>query len=440
VVLRQLSDQIPVGSVQGIGMSGHIGTHVLADSRVTPLGPAYTWQDARMEAVHDEVRQRMSDVEAASAMLARLPPTGAWPLNRLLWLRRHAPATLEHASFLLQPKDFVAFKLTGTVVSDPSSWRGAARPDGSRSDVLDRFGLPWILPAMRSPTEVIGEVTPEAGAQCGMPVATPVVNGWNDLNSSIVGAGLSRAGQGFDVTGTSEHLGGIAVESSSSPALVSYPFVLGAAPVGHLVYGVTSNCGNVITWLQAMLDLPADPAAFGPRLDRALGATRPGADGLQMVTYLAGERSPVWDPRATGRLAGITLRHHSAHLVRAALEGMAYNLRRIRELRPQAELTSYRVVGGPAQLASWNQLKADVLGVRLELTEVPQAAPLGAAILAAVGLGIHSSVEVAASAMVRVTDVVEPDDSARDVYDEPYGAYLRLCENDTTGFGRGIAP
>lgn len=436
--LQELTTRLPSSRIAGVGLSGQIGTHVLVDSDLDPLGPAYTWQDGRIADSQQHISERLSPAEATMAMGAHLPALGAWPLNRLVWLRDYSPESLERAALMLQPKDFILHKLTGRVASDASSWRGIVRPDGGASHLLDVFGLPSIVPAIIRPDEVVGTISQGASLECGLPASTPVVAGWNDLNCSVVGAGLCGPGTGFDVTGTSEHIGQICRSPGTAPGLVSYPIELDGSLTTHLVYGVSSNCGNVVTWLKALLAVPPGAGADRACIDQSISETTPGADGLSMLPYLSGERSPIWDPNATGVLSGLTSTHQSSHLIRAALEGVVFNLRRIVELLDSDHGSVYRAVGGPAQLDTWTQMKADVLNVRIELTDVPQSAPLGAAMLAAVGIGWHPHVGAAAAAMTRVARAIEPNVSRRTAYEDAYGAFLARAEVEERVRGRGI--
>jgi xylulokinase len=421
--LLGVSQELEGSDVLGLGVSGQIGTHVLANSAGEPIGPAYPWSDAprAREESSEPIRTAL-----AQETQAQLPQGGPWPLERLLWLQRNCPKTLADAAYLLQPKDLLIARLTGEVVSDPSSWRGLVRPDGSRTPQMAALGLPDVLPAMRRPEQVAGVVGPTAAALSGLPIGTKVYTGWNDMNCSLLGAGLTSSTAGFDITGTSEHLGQLTDDPRASPVLVSYPFVISDAAPCHMVYGVSSNCGSVLSWLRGLLGLPANDGHFAGAVETMLKQTSPGNDGLIMRTHLYGERSPVWDAGASAALQGLRGNDSGANLVRAGLEGVVFNLREILDetRRTQPPLDTYRTAGGPSALRGWNQIRADILDVSIEVPRDREASRLGAAMLAAFGAGAFSDLASAASAMTSVEVRLEPNPHHRQVYDDAYQTYL----------------
>ena len=144
-------------------------------------------------------------------------------------------------------------------------------------------------------------------------------------------------------------------------------------------------------------------------------AVPPGADGLVFLPYLAGERSPLWDPSARGVFAGLTLRHTRAHLVRAILEAAALAIRHVAAPMLEAGIVvrAMRVCGGPARDDGWNQIKADVTGFSVEVPRVRETATVGAAIVAAVGAGVHPDLSAAIRAMTLIDRRFEPNPDRR---------------------------
>ena len=157
-------------------------------------------------------------------------------------------------------------------------------------------------------------------------------------------------------------------------------------------------------------------------------ATPPGADGLVFLPYLAGERSPIWDPEARGVLAGLTLGHGRGHIARAIVEASALAIRHVAApmLTAGVEVTAMRVCGGPARSRFWNGVKADVTGFQVLVPEVLETAVLGSAIVAVVGIGAQPDLPTAISAMTRITERIEPRRDLAPVYDRLFEAYLAL--------------
>jgi len=157
-------------------------------------------------------------------------------------------------------------------------------------------------------------------------------------------------------------------------------------------------------------------------------ATPPGADGLVFLPYLAGERSPIWDPEARGVLAGLTLGHGRGHIARAILEASALAIRHVAVpmLAAGVQVREMRVCGGPARSPIWNQIKADVTGFPVAVPEVLETAVLGSAILGACAIGAHADLPTAIGAMTRIDHRIEPDFALAPVYDRLFEAYIAL--------------
>ncbi len=428
-----VAEQTDMANVLAIGLTGQIGTHVLLDAELRPLGPAVTWRDGRARREQAEVLARIGAERLELLLGLRLPTGPAWPLGRLLWLSRHRPRAFAQARAVVQPKDYVALQLCGELVSDASSWRGAVHPDGTPATAAFReLGLPdSLLPPLALPTATAGALRDAVARELRLPPGVPVTVGLNDLNSSLLGSGVTGIGDGFDVAGTSEHVGAVLPGPVRQAQLVSLPYGIGLPLAGELAYGVSSNGGAAAEWLT---QLGAAGSANGngyAQLERAVRETSPGTEGLLFLPYLAGERAPVWDSAASGAWVGLQHAHTGAHLVRAGLEGVALNLRQILELvtaeagRPPRAI---RMSGGPSRSDAWNRIKADVLQLPLEVMAVPEAGVLGAALLAGVAMGAHADVGSAITAMTHVATHVEPDVRLEPLYDEVYAAFAGLYD------------
>jgi len=435
--------QVPAEAVAAVGLSGQVGTHVLLDRAGQPLRPAISWQDTRARQEVTALHQRISRERLAAILGIDLPPGPAWPLPRLLWLQRHAPQHLAAAWRLLQVKDFVAYRLTGELATDASSWRGLVCLPGSEiaADLLRELDLPVDLLAVRKPpAAVMGQVSPAAAEACGLAAGTPVVTGWNDLNCGLLGTGVVRPGMGFDIGGTSEHLGVALAAGGPLPgaqALMLAPYLVDdPAGAARVCYGVTSSGGGSLEWYAAQF-VPDLFAAYGQplppdapaRLEALAASVPPGAGGLVFLPYLNGERAPIWDASARGVFFGLSGAHRHPHFARAVLEGVAFSLRQVLQLVEAATGALVERVyasGGPARLALWNQIKADVLQRPLVIPRETHAACLGAAMLAAIGSGWYAEAAPAAAAMVQFARQVEPTARRAARYDALFALYASL--------------
>jgi xylulokinase len=393
--------------VVAIGVDGHGPTLVAVDQRGEATRPAITFLDSRAQAESDE--------------LAAATGVRGWALGGLpaaLWVERHEPAVAAATRWYLTTWEWLALRLGGEAVSPlvPD------QPVPDRSIVADA-GLPTSrLPRTGCSGDVVGTLTETAAAALGLRAGVPIVGGLVDAFASYLGAGLLEPGDAYDPGGAA---GGFGVYWDR-PLDVSGGFVTPAPLAGRFSVGAAmAATGRALDWYRD--SFLGGTITTDALLDEA-AATPPGADGLVFLPYLAGERSPIWDPQARGVLAGLTLGHGRGHVARAIVEASALAIRHVATpmLEAGVGVTEMRVCGGPARSPFWNQVKADVTGFRVAVPGVLETAVLGSAILAAVGVGAHRDLPTAIRAMTRIETRIEPRGELRTGYDTLFEAYRAL--------------
>jgi len=406
IAVRELV-RLDVGEVCAIGIDGHGPTLVPVDAAGHATHPAVIWQDTRSSSEQDE--------------LARATGLQGWSLAGLpaaLWLERHDTAAAEATCWYLATWDAVAMRLTGRattslVVDQPF-------PDAA---TLDRVGLPSAkVPPPIAAGSVVGELLAEAGAALGLRPGIPVVAGIVDAWASFHGAGMAHAGDAMDPGGSA---GGFGVYCNG-PLVVPGSFsTIAPLPGLFSVGGAMAATGRALDWFRLEVLGGGTPAEA---LIEEAGTISPGADGVVFLPYLAGERSPLWDPTARGAFVGLALSHGRAHLTRAILEASAFAIRHVADeiVRAGAEVRAMRVCGGPARSETWNQIKADVTGFPVEVPAVLETAVTGAAIVAATAVGAWPDLPAAIHGMTRVARRLEPNPATRGRYDASFWAYRLL--------------
>ncbi len=396
-----------LADVIAIGVDGHGPTLVAVDDRGEASRPAITWLDTRSTAEAEE--------------LAATSGIRGWALGGLpaaLWVERHEPAVAAVTRWYLSTWEWLAFRLAG-VASAPLI-PDQLVPDPS---VAADAGVPAAkLPPVGRTGERVGELTAAAADALGLRTGIPVVGGTVDAFASYHGAGLREAGDAFDPGGAA---GGFGVYWDR-PVDVPGGFVTPAPLAGLFSVGAAmAATGRALDWYR---DAILGGTVTTEVLLAEAAATPPGADGLVFLPYLAGERSPVWDPSARGVFAGLTLAHGRGHLARAILEASALAIRHVSApmLAAGVRVTEMRTCGGPARSDAWNAIKADVTGFEVAVPRVLETAVLGSAILGAVGVGAHPDVRSAIGAMTGVDHRISPDPSKADVYDRLFEAYVAL--------------
>ncbi len=405
--VRALHPAAPVDIV-AIGVDGHGPTLAPVDGRGEATRPAITFLDTRAAGEAEEL---------AAATGIRGWALG--PLPAALWLERHEPDVAERTRWYLTTWEWLAFRLTGEAVAPLVPHQ--AVPDASV--VAEATGLQMDRrPANGTMGAPVGVLTETAADALGLRPGIPVAGGTNDAFASYLGAGLLEPGDAYDPGGSAGGFGVYWHEPLEVPGAFVTP-----APLDGLysVGAAMAATGRALDWFRDAIvggDLTTE------RLLAEAAATPPGADGLIFLPYLAGERSPIWDPTATGVFAGLTLSHGRGHLARAIIEASAFAIRHVATpmLGAGVTVTAMRACGGPARSDAWNQIKADVTGFPVMVPDVLETAVLGSAILGAVAIGANGDVRSAICAMTRIDHRLEPRVEFAATYDRAFRAYTEL--------------
>ena len=393
--------------IVAICADGHGPTLVSVDGEGRPTRPAITWLDSR------------AGREAAE--LADRSGVAGWALGGLpaaLWVERHEPAVAAVTRWYLTTWEFLALRLSGVAA-------GPLIPH-QLVPALDLVAAAGVPVAKLAPTTnsgaVVGGLGVGVAATLGLDAGIPVVGGTVDAFASYHGAGLLEPGDAYDPGGAA---GGFGVYWDG-PVDVAGAFVTPAPLDGlYSVGAAMAATGRALDWFQS--GILGEAATIETLLTEA-ATTAPGADGLVFLPYLAGERSPLWDPEARGVLAGLMLSHRRGHIVRAIVEASALAIRHVAEpmLAAGVTVTEMRACGGPARSAFWNQVKADITGFTVAVPDVLETGVVGSAILGAVGVGEFADVRSAIGAMTGIAARLEPRPELRATYDTLFDAYVGL--------------
>ena len=393
--------------VAAICVAGHGPSCTPTDAAGAPTAPAIMWLDTRSSAEHDE--------------LAAATGLRGWTLGVLpaaLWLERHDADAARRTRWYLNSWEALALRLSGAAATSVVAGGSSVPRDQLASSQLD---LAKLAPDVEAGA-VLGGLTEAAARHLGIAVGTPVVAGLVDAFASFHGAGMVAPGDAIDVGGAA---GGFGVYADR-PIEVAGGFTTPAPLPGlYSVGGAMAATGAALDWFA--LGVLGGETSIEELLEEA-ATIEPGANGLVFLPYLAGERSPLWDPKARGAFAGLTLRHGRAHMTRAILEAAALSIRHV--ARPMLEagvaVTAMRACGGPAADDGWNQIKADVTRFPVEVPRVRETAAVGAAIVAAVGVGQQPDLASAIRTMTSIDRRFEPDADRASIYDDVFAAYVSL--------------
>ena len=416
-------------AVASIGLSGQMHSSVFLDAAGRVIRPALLWCDGRTTAECAEITARVGGEDRLRDLTCN-PALEGFTLPKVLWLRNHEPAAFERLATVLLPKDFIRYRLTGVVATEPSDASATLMFDTAHgtwsSELLAEVALPTtILPGIGGSAEVLGKITPEVAALIGLPAGTPVVGGGADNACGAAGVGVVAPGDVVASWGTSGTVLAPMSEPRVDPALRAHTFCHVAPDTWYLM-GVVLSAGGAFAWYRDQL--ARDAATIGNAnelLNAEAASIRPGADGVTFLPYLQGERTPHRDASARGALLGLSLAHSRAHLTRAVLEGICFALRDSLAILQELGLSADRVLltGGGAKSPFVRRLQAEIYGLPVCTVDREEGPAYGAALLAAVGAGAFSDLAAATRATLMRGPLEQPAPAAHAAYDEPYARF-----------------
>jgi xylulokinase len=422
--VRQISSalmaEVPAGSaVAGMCVSGVGPCLVLCDDDLAPLRPAILYGvDTRATAEIAALTEEFGEANILERAGTLLSSQAVGP--KIEWVRRHEPEVFERATGWYGSNSYIAAKLTGEYVLDHHT---ASQCDPLYATRDFQWNRPWAervcghlpLPRLVWPGEVVGTLTASASEATGVPAGTPLVAGTVDAYSEAFSVGVRSPGDQMLMYGSTMFLVQVIDEYHSDATLWT---TAGVEPKSLALAAGTSTAGSLVSWLQAITGGPS----FDDLTTEAQ-AVPPGSEGLLVLPYLAGERTPVFDPQARGVVAGLTLRHGRGHLFRAAYEGISFGIRQILERFDDAH-TGLRTVavGGGLRSPIWAQALSDITGRTQLVPEQAIGASYGDALLAAIAVGLVPP----STDWTKIAREITPRAENRALYDDLYGTWLDL--------------
>ena len=416
-------------SVSAIGISGQMHSSVFLDRAGEVIRPALLWCDGRTTAECAEITERVGG-EARLRDLASNPALEGFTLPKVLWLRRHEPAAFARLATVLLPKDYIRYRLTGVLATEPSDASATLMYDTANlrwsEEIMRAVELPMsLLPAVGGSAEVLGTLTSAAAGATGLATGTPVVGGGADNACGAAGVGVLAPGEIVSSWGTSGTVLAPTDSPRVDPRLRAHTFCH-VAPGTWYLMGVVLTAGGAFSWYREQLAREiAGTGDASARLDEEAAAIARGADGITFLPYLQGERTPHRDASARGAFLGLSLAHTRAHLSRAVLEGICFALRDSLTILQELGLSPNHLLltGGGARSPLLRRLQSEVFGLPVTTVNREEGPAYGAALLAAVGAGAFPDLATAAHATLTRAPLERPESNAHAEYDAPYARF-----------------
>ena len=421
--MKELTKDIDRAQVAGIGFGGQMHGLVTLDKDDNVIRPAILWNDGRT-GEETEYLNTVIGKDKLSQYTANIAFAG-FTAPKILWMQKNEPENFKKVVKIMLPKDYLAYRLSGSFCTDVSDASGMLLLDVKNrcwsKEMLEICGIiEEQLPKLYESYEVVGTLKPDVANELGFSESVKVIAGAGDNAAAAVGTGTVGDGRCNISLGTS---GTIFISSEKfgvdkHNALHSFAHADGHY---HLMGCMLSAASCNKWWMDEILktkDYPAEQA----------GITKLGENHVFYLPYLMGERSPHNDPSARAAFIGMSMDSTREDMTQAVLEGVAFGLRDSLEVARSIGVNPERtkICGGGAKSPLWRKIIANVMNMKVDLIESEEGPGYGGAMLAAVGCGEYDSVQEAADQLVKVVDTVEPDDKLVAKYEAKYQQFREI--------------
>lgn len=417
--LQKLGEGIPKEEIRAIGIDGQMHGLVMIDENDEVIRPAILWNDTRSSEQVEFLNQTIGE-DKITQYTGNIAFAG-FTAPKILWVRQHEPELFKRIKYVMLPKDYLTYKLTGILSTDMSDASGMLLLDVKNKqwsrEMLQICGLSEEnLPGLYESYEVVGTLTEQMAAELGLDNSTKVVAGAADNAAAALGAGTVGDG-----------MCNISIGTSGTVFVASDKFKEGK---NKAVHNFVHSDGNY-HFLGCMLSA-ASASDWWMRILETINYDREqqneddlGNNRILFFPYLMGERSPHNDANARGAFLGLSMTTSRQDMTRAILEGVTFGLRDSLEVIREAGIAVNHstLCGGGAKSPLWQKLVANILNIEVGILSNEEGPALGSAILAAVGDGQYPDVETACRAIVKVHETIKPDPAVTQKYDRLYAVY-----------------
>lgn len=427
-----------ISGISAIGLSGQMHGLVALDNNGKVIRPAIIWADKRTVLQVQRINEYLK-AQDSNNIINRA--TTGFLLPSLLWLKEKEPEEYKRIYKVMLPKDYIRYKFTGNIYTDPG--------DASGTGAFDIVHLTWdeglikalgleieMFPKIIASDEIAGEVSKNASKETGLPCGIPVVCGSGDHTMQLVGNAIVKNGIMNSNIGTASQLSLTAGQTVNDTLMRTNIFCHAVGGLYNIV-GAGLNGGIVLKWLKNMFFQQLN---YG-ELDRKAIGIPAGSDGLVFLPYLSGERTPHHNPYLKGIMHGLTLGHTDGHIIRSAMEGVIFCLRDSLEIFKSLGIQSSFLIasGGGARSKVWLQMQADIFESDIYICNLEEQATVGAALIAGLGTGIYSSAdEIYETLKDRILPAAHPYERTVAIYNDSYEGFKEIYNCNHSLFTRSL--
>lgn len=423
-------------AIRALGISAQGETLFFLDKEGQPLRKAIVWMDNRAVEESEILRGQFGD-ELCYQITGQVSFDSCWPAPKILWVKRNEPEIFCRTAKFALIEDWLIYRLTGRFVSEGSLLCSTVywdiRTKSWWKEMLDFIGIRETqLPRIMEPGEVVSRILPGVAKELGLPDTMEVCTGLLDQAAGAIGVGNIYEGM------FSENIGAALAICAPMNTLRydpnrKMPVHYFGIPGMYMLHTFTTG-GMALKWYRdtfcGLEQMEADRVGKSAYyiMDREASNVPPGCNGLVALPHLGGSMAPDVNSKAKGVFFGFTLKHTRAHFARAIMESVGFIIRRNIEAIENAglQVAELRSSGGGSKSALWNQIKSDIIKRPLTTVQCPEAASLGAAIVAGKAVGLFQTIEAACAGMVEEKKRFTPDADCGPIYDTAYEDYKAL--------------
>lgn len=426
-ILNLLATKVDMAKVKGIGLSGQMHGLVVYDEKYSVLRRAMVWLDKRTQ---DEVEDILNKVGRQSLYkITGNPVFTGFLLPSLLWVKNNEPEIYKKIFKVSSPKDYIAYRLTGVLRSEPTDALATAafdyKKDAWSEKIITKTGLKKdIFPSIKPTMEPYGGITRRVARISGLPTGIPVYGG-SDQSMAALGSGLIEEGHSALAISTGGQFLVVAKKGIIDPKRRLHTLNHAVPGVG-LYMAATLSAGLSLRWFKdevvGKIDYTYD------KFTKGIEEVEIGSGGIFFLPFLAGERTPYFNSNLRGGFIGLSITHSRAQMVRAIIEGVSFSMLDCLEVFKDLDLSITKIIlsGGGSKNLVWRQILTDVLDIPTQTINIENHSPFGAAILAKFATSGFEGLPAFYKKVIHASDFLYPNENNTKRYKEIYKDYKNI--------------
>lgn len=425
-IVNLLGTKINLKSVRGVGLSGQMHGLVTYDKSYIPLRRAMVWMDKRSSS---EVEKILTSV--GNTTLYRItgnPIFTGFLLPSLVWLKNNEKDIYRQITKISSPKDYLAYRLTGVLKTEPTDALATAAYDYKKNEwsskILAAVHIPkTIFPEIIPTSQAYGGITKQTAKITGLAIGTPVYGG-SDQSMAAMGNGLIKEGDVAIAISTGGQFLVIGKKGQIDPKRRLHTLNHALPDIG-LYMAATLSAGFSLRWFKNEITALGDTPY--PKFLQHVRDIPPGSDGITYLPYLAGERTPYFNPKLRGAFIGLSHSHTRSHLIRAIIEGVAFSIRDCFNVFTELNMPMKRVIlsGGGVKDPEWRQIITDCINIPTTIINVQDHSPFGAAIFAKFAQDGFEKLPEFYAKVIHTSDSLYPNEKNVRMYNSLFATYKK---------------